>query len=345
MRRRARPAGDPAGYMFDAQGAQHVVYRGSDDHIHELFWARERLASDDLTDATGAAAAAGIQRATCSTPRWSQHVVYRGTDDHIHELCWDRNGWHRNDLTDATGAPMAAGDPAGYMFDAQGSQHVVLSRSDDHIHELCWDGNGWHRNDLTDATGAPAAGDPAGYMFDAQGSQHVVYRGATTHPRAVLGGRRLASDDLTDATGAPARRGSGRLHVRRPGVPACGLSGFRRPHPRAVVGLRAAAGITATSAMPPAHPQRPGGIRRATCFDAPGTQHVVYRGTDNHIHELWLAEGGGWHHSDLSNATGAPAAAGDPAGYMFDAQGRATCGLPGHRQPHPRVIERGLTRW
>jgi hypothetical protein len=31
-------AGDPSGYMFDAQGTQHVVYRGGDGHIHELYW-------------------------------------------------------------------------------------------------------------------------------------------------------------------------------------------------------------------------------------------------------------------------------------------------------------------
>jgi hypothetical protein len=31
-------AGDPAGYMFDAQGTQHVVYRSGDGHIQELWW-------------------------------------------------------------------------------------------------------------------------------------------------------------------------------------------------------------------------------------------------------------------------------------------------------------------
>ena len=55
-------------------------------------------------------------------------------------------------------------------------------------------------------------------------------------------------------------------------------------------------------------------------FDAQGTQHVVYRAGDAHIHELWW-DGGGWHHNDLSAAAGAPDAVGDPAGYMFDAQG------------------------
>ena len=59
----------------------------------------------------------------------------------------------------------------------------------------------------------------------------------------------------------------------------------------------------------------------AYMFKAQGTQHVNYRGADNHIHELWW-DGNGWHHNDLSNAAGgAPTAAGDPAGYMFDAQG------------------------
>jgi len=34
----AAAAGDPAGYVFDAQGTQHVLYRGSDNHVHELWW-------------------------------------------------------------------------------------------------------------------------------------------------------------------------------------------------------------------------------------------------------------------------------------------------------------------
>src|SRR5262249_48334818 len=52
-----------------------------------------------------------------------------------------------------------------------------------------------------------------------------------------------------------------------------------------------------------------------------GTQHVVYRGGDGHVHELWWSESSGWQRNDLTAAPGAPAAAGDPAGYMFDAQG------------------------
>jgi hypothetical protein len=31
-------AGDPAGYTWDVDRTQHVVYRGSDGHIHELWF-------------------------------------------------------------------------------------------------------------------------------------------------------------------------------------------------------------------------------------------------------------------------------------------------------------------
>ena len=81
------------------------------------------------------------------------------------------------------GAPAAAGNPAGYMFDAQGTQHVVYRGSGSHVHELWWNSSGWHQNDLTNAAGgAPAAAsDPAGYMFNAQNTQHVVYRGSDNH--------------------------------------------------------------------------------------------------------------------------------------------------------------------
>jgi hypothetical protein len=44
----------------------------------------------------------------------------------------------------------------------------------------------------------------------------------------------------------------------------------------------------------------------------------VYRGTNKHIYELYLPRDGTgrtWHYGDLTEATGAPAASGDPAGY------------------------------
>jgi hypothetical protein len=59
-------------------------------------------------------------------------------------------------------------------------------------------------------------------------------------------------------------------------------------------------------------------------FENQNTQHVVYQGfvpgqgDDHHIHELWRDDE--WHHNDLTAATGAPSASGEPSGYVFAAQ-------------------------
>jgi hypothetical protein len=59
-------------------------------------------------------------------------------------------------------------------------------------------------------------------------------------------------------------------------------------------------------------------------FENQNTQHVVYhgfvagQGDDRHIHELWRDDQ--WHHNDLTAATGAPLASGEPSGYAFENQ-------------------------
>jgi hypothetical protein len=293
-------AGNPAGYVFKAQATQHVVYRGSDHHIHQLWWNSAGWHTKDLTKAaaghpaspTGAVAAVGDPAGYVFDAQATQHVVYRGSDHHIHELWWNSAGWHGNDLTEAaghhsaspTGAAPAAGDPAGYVFDARATQHVVYRGTDNHIHQLWWDTAGWRISDLTMAThAAPAAGDPSGYVSDADGgSQHVVYRGTDNHIHQLWWDTAgWHTNDLTMATHA---------------APAAG---------------------------------DPAGY----VFNARATQHVVYRGADNHIYQLWW-DITGWHISDVSAATGAVAvpgqpivptgaatAVGNPAGYVFDAHG------------------------
>jgi hypothetical protein len=37
-RGQAPDGGDPVGYVFDAQGTQHVVHSVADNHIYELWW-------------------------------------------------------------------------------------------------------------------------------------------------------------------------------------------------------------------------------------------------------------------------------------------------------------------
>ena len=158
-----------------------MVYRGVDGHIHEHWWdAANGWSVGDLTGVTGAPPALGDPSGYMFEAQGTQHVVYRGVDDHIHEHWWDAaNGWSVGDLTGVSGAPPALGDPSGYMFEAQGTQHVVYRGVDGHIHEHWWDAaNGWSVGDLTGVSGAPpVAGDPHGYVFESPGTQHVLYRG------------------------------------------------------------------------------------------------------------------------------------------------------------------------
>jgi hypothetical protein len=245
-------------------------------------------------------------------------------------------GWNLNDLTlAAPGAPQVGGQAIGYLFDAQNTQHVVFTAGDLHIHELWWDINGWHHNDLTTATGSPiSAGLPAAYIFAAQGTQHVFYWGENDgHLHELwwdING--WHHNDLTTATGAPAPAdlptayfflGQGTQHVNYLGGDShinelwWDLNGWHHND------------LTAATGAPLPGPRggvNPAGTPTGYAFTAQGTQHVVYRGDDSHIYELWW-DFHGWHYNDLTTAAGAPlagqdgAGGGDPTGYIFDAQG------------------------
>ena len=81
-----------------------VVYRGLDNHIHELYLPGGAWGTGDLSKLTGATDAAG---APAGYVRWDNvnSVVYRGSDNHIHELYLPRGGgWGTADLSKLTGA-------------------------------------------------------------------------------------------------------------------------------------------------------------------------------------------------------------------------------------------------
>ena len=322
----------PVGYVFAAQGTQHVVYIDANGTIYELWWDTNGWHQNNLTAATGTGGAHGEPAAYVFDAQGTQHVVYVGVDSDVHELWWDPNGWHHADLTAITGAPGPANAvPVGYVFAAQGTQHVVYVGVDSDVHELWWDPNGWHHADVTVAAGGapPAASDPyinlAGYVFEAQGTQHVLYRGTDNHVHELWwdpNGWHHA--DLTAATGAPGPadavpvgyvfEAQGTQHVVYVGVDSDVHELWWDPN-----GWHHADLTAATGAPGPADAVPVGYV-----FEAQGTQHVVYVGVDSDIHELWW-DTNGWHHNDLTAATGAPPAASDPdinlAGYVFEDQG------------------------
>jgi hypothetical protein len=83
------------GYTWEDDNTQHIIYRGTDGHIHEL-WQRKALLSGHNWEYGGALTQAASAPLAESDPfgfAWekddTQHIVYRGTDNMIHEL------WYR----------------------------------------------------------------------------------------------------------------------------------------------------------------------------------------------------------------------------------------------------------
>jgi hypothetical protein len=329
----------PAGYVFETQGTQHVTYIGlSDNHVHELRWDTNGVHTSDLTAATGALAAVQVSPVGYAfEAQGTQHVVHIGADNDIHELWWDTNGWHSNNLTAATGTA-APGYTylVGYVFEAQGTQHVMyLGPSDKHVHELWWDTKGWHANDLTVAAGAPpVSGGLVGYAFEAQRTQHVLFLGADGHIHELWWDENgWHTNDLTAATGTPAPGATGALAgymFEAQGTQHVIYVSEVDNHVHELWwdsnGWHANDLTVATAAATPG----PTSDLTGYVLEAQGTQHVIYIGGDNDIHELWW-DTNGWHTDDLTAATGAPPVIpggnykgggnGGLVGYAFEAQG------------------------
>ncbi len=287
----------------------------------------------DLTTIAGAPLAFG--NPVCYVfAQYTQHIIYvgftagQGPNGRIYELYWDGNAWHYNDLTAAAGAPLASFDQMkAYVYTAEGSQHVVYlgldnqGLLDNHVHELYWNGD-WHHNDLTLAAGAPLAlTTPTGYEF--RQLEHVVYAGNDGHIyelwhdsngwhyNDLTGARAVAIGPLT----AHVFAALGTQHVVYLGG-QFGKDGLHVDELHWDNEGWHSSDLTIAAGAPLASD---GQVTDYT-FEAQATQHVDYVGVDGHIHELWWNYDNGWHHNDLTMATGAPLG-GRPMGYVFRPDG------------------------
>lgn len=274
---------DPVAYR-DPLGVNVVVYRAGDGSIHSLYWSGTQAAGHDaLSAAAGTPTSAG--RPTAYALAGMNHIIYRGDDGRLHELSWTgTDAVSGVCLSDYVEAPRASGDPCGYpVTTASGAvQNVVVYRGDDgHVHSLYWSDGPTGHDALSGYVGSPpAAGDPVGYYRADDDSHQVVYRGVDGHLYEIwwVGAAPASVWDLTATAGGPA------------------------------------------AASDP------------SCWYVPesGIKHVVYAGTDGHVHDLAWAPGGGipvW--TDLTAAAAAPPADGRPVVFS----------LPG--SPQCRVVYRG----
>ncbi len=329
----SRAVGAPPGadtltaYTWDVDETQHIVYRGRDRHIHELwFHQNSGWHYHDLTELLRVIPSP-IDKLVGYT--WdidkTQHIVYVDPNFMVRELWFHQDsGWHHNNLTLTANAPLARGDLTGYTWYVDRAQHIVFPGKDGHLHALSFSQeSGWKHQDLTSKTGAPSAKEcPTGYTWDADETQHVVFAGEDGHIYELWFS--VKSDwhyhDLTKATGAPLAESAPFGYTwdvdKTQHVIYRGSDGhvhelwFDQDSGWHHNNLTLATGAPFATLDPHGY-----------TWDADETQHIVYRSQDGHIQELWFDQDSGWHHNNLTSATGAPPARSAPIGYTWDVDG------------------------
>ena len=284
-----RAAGDPKVYIDTAGGYEIVLYRGTDGHVHSLYWSTGGVGHDPLSAAAGAPKAAGSPAGYLALDGF-HHVIYRAQNGHLYALWWtgpNRPGY--DNLTAPVRAP-AAGDPAPYINTRNGEHIVAYRGTDGHIHIVYWSTGAVGHDNLSGYARAPrAAGDPSAYYTAHNDAHQVIYRGIDGHIHELWWNtpNPVSHWDLTvAASGAPLAAsdpvgyysaGTNTKHVFYRGTDGHLHEIWWVPGG----GIPAHIDLT-LYALAPLAADKPAAFNVA----GPNSQHVVYRGADGSIHEI-----------------------------------------------------------
>ena len=208
---------------------------------------------------------------------------------------------------------------------------------------------GWTHHDLTAITGAPIGeGIITGYAFDAGGTRHVNFVSAHVGPQQQVTVHlhelwwhvdgSWHHEDLTSVAGGQvANCGNGYVfrcsrHLDFLGQGVDQLRWRRNGGWHHKDLLKASGAPFAYTGGAHGYP-----------FVARGTQHVNYPDSIGHVHHLWRNDAG-WHHEDLTEATGAPLAGGNAKGYAFEARRTQHVSYVGQDE-HVHHLWRGAEGW
>jgi peptidoglycan hydrolase-like protein with peptidoglycan-binding domain len=313
------------------------------DAAHEfslMFPTNETLPVPSRTPPTGV----GRPHGFVFGPQNAQHVVYRGGDGSIYDMFGDRTGWfYQSPSLEAAGSSTlgepesATSDPYGYGVDDRGMLCIAYA-GETRIHELVWSqldadmaderflGTEWRVDTpyVADIANDRPMGRPLGGMY--LPSRGVVFRTVDGRLRAVVESAADGTWELKElGTGAPkpASDPAGLLmtktelamtqvisrhlffigvdgHVHELRSDNAGLTWIHTNITQALAGVVLPAPQASLSAY---------------AFLGQNTLHVIYRGQDDKVHELW-GNPGSWNY----NAIGAPftKAKGDPFGYVTE---------------------------
>ena len=227
-----------------------------------------------------------------------QAVYFRGDDNHLYQLRFENGRWIENQLT--RDGEKAAGDP----FPFNDGRPILFYRGEDnHIHRLSQTTNGWERTTLTTQPFQLASGDPTAYSF---GGIHILYRGLDAQLHELVVANNAVNHTILAFGADPTIQGN----------PVGWVDGTRnivyRGHDNHLNWLRwSAAGNWERNRLtfdpiPPA-----AGDPYLHQFGVP---HLLYRGTDNQIHEFVFENLPTYYQLSFGDEQ---MAAGDPVGYGF----------------------------
>jgi hypothetical protein len=277
----------------------HIAHAEIDDSLHLMVgpaWADRNLSAGDLPGRGG--------DPVLLASRDALFLYFRSGNDVIEATASGANNWRWNsDKLDALAIPIH--DPRAVLSGDQ--RFVVYWGDDDDWHLLTWN-RGWagsggllSRANLRTAMGGRSTGQPTVYVT--RGVVHVVGRVDTDgHLFDLwLDGAAWRNDDIT----ALARR-------LAPTMPAATYSPCAYETSAGVaIAFRAVRGDiwvirrndhTPTNVTAAAHAKSAAG--HPTCFVLNDKPHIVYRGTDRLIYDIW-PDGGVWHVGQICTAQAA----------------------------------------
>jgi hypothetical protein len=304
---------------WGVDGSQHVIFIGTDDHIHQLDVAPGATGwvDNDLTALTGPppyTIPESVPRSGlggfCGADN-SQQVNYVGGDYCVHMLYSEPSG---HGWVDGAIGPASLNTPMPGYYGSDGSKwvfYVAGGPAGTGIHEFYTAPGavkpGWTDNDLTASTGGVQPhGDTIDAYRSSDGSRHVNFIGADGHVHELsigTGETHWANNDLTAPTGAVGPLDGTALNSY------AGAGGSRHVNFIGVDGhihqLFVAGGETGwvdgdltklAEAVAPAS-----GTVLDAYGGADGSQHVSFIGVDGHVHQVHVAVGGtGWSDADLT---------------------------------------------
>ena len=287
--------GNPFAYVDTTRNTEILLYRSSDGTVRSLYWSTGAVGHDNLSGTAGSPDAAGDPVGYYDAATDTHHVIYRSSNGHLHEL-WSKGVetvQYGGDLTALASAPPAEGQPAAFV--GSGGTNMVIYRSaDGHIRNLYWTTGAVAHEDLSGFAGTPpATADPVAYYTAHNDTQQIVYRSNDGHLWELYsqGVAPIAGWDITRLVGAPPAAGTPAAYY------SVGTNTkhviYRPPFTQQLHEIvwvpgswvRAHVNLTEGYGAPPANfLDQPA----AFTVQGPETQHVTYRGANNHIYEVIL---------------------------------------------------------